>query len=372
MSEGASVQKCWVSVPGSSCGIRWGEGALDQAGKVCRDTVGRPKRALLASEPGADADLTDYLGRLLVGEGFEVTPYEAGAEGSALRTLASAEAAFEALAAAGMTADDVCLAVGGTDLLSLMSHACSLWAQGTPLVVVPTDEEALLRGCTTPRGLDVGDAPQMVASRACAKSAVCEPSVTVHDLASESSRMARALMVATAVSQSEKEFSALWDRAEQVMSGSPLLFCDQLAETAKGRGHIVSSTSVAIRESARYGEDIAATLATLVPADVAPSTLVAEGLRFAARLSVGLGKLSVDDMLAQDELLEALGLPALSCEVDPAELRQALRAERFRRTNRFMLLVPEALGRVRLANLDDELLREHTEAWCAAHAPQGE
>lgn len=371
MSESESVQKCWVSTPGSSCGIRWGEGALDQAGKVCRDAVGRPKRAMLASEPDADADLTDYLGRLLVGEGFEVTPYEVAGEGASVRTLDAAQGAFEALARAGMTADDVCLAVGGADSLSLMSHACSLWAQGTPLVVVPTDEEALLRACTTPRGLDVGGARQMVAVRACAKNAVCEPSVMVHGLGSEGSRMARALMVATAVSQSEKEFSALWDRAEQVMSGDPVLFCGQLAETAKGRGHIVSSTSIAIRESARYGEDIAAALATLV-AGVAPSTLVAEGMRFAARLSVGLGKLSVDDMLAQDELLEALGLPALACEVDPAALRAALRAERFSRTNRFMLLVPEALGRVRLANLDDELLREHTEAWCAAHAPQAE
>ena len=373
MSESAKVNKCWVSVPGSSCGIRWGEGAVDLAGKVCRDTVGRPKRALLVTESGTDAELVEYLRKLLVGEGFEVSLHEEDPSGSSpLRTLTSAQELFETLGETAITGDDVLLAVGGMDVVSLCSYVSSQWAGGTPLVIVPTDEETLIRGCTTPLGIDVGEHRQMVQVRACAKNAICEPSLMVHELDSESSRMARALMVATAVSQSEKEFSALWDAADQVMSGSALLFLERLSSATKGRGHIVSSTSIAIRESARYGQDIAAALSTLVPSDVEESTLVAEGMRFAARLSVGLGKLSVDDMLAQDELLEALGLGTLSCDVDAAQLREALRRERLSRTNRFMLLVPETLGRVRLATLEDDLLREHTEAWCEAHAPKAD
>jgi hypothetical protein len=86
---------------------------------------------------------------------------------------------------------------------------------------------------------------------------------------------------------------------------------------------------------------------------------------------VGLEKLSIDDMLAQDELLEALGIGTISCSLEPEALVEALKAESFRRQNRFHVLVPLALGRVRLTAVADDLLLEHASAWCAAHAPQG-
>jgi hypothetical protein len=73
-------------------------------------------------------------------------------------------------------------------------------------------------------------------------------------------------------------------------------------------------------------------------------------------------------MLAQDELLQTLGLKTVSCSIEPQAFLDALKEERFLRTNRFMLLVPLAIGRVRMTSVDDDLLVEHASAWCAAHA----
>lgn len=101
---------------------------------------------------------------------------------------------------------------------------------------------------------------------------------------------------------------------------------------------------------------------------VAPSTARAEALRFQARLSAGEGHFDVDDVLAQDELLDRLELPTLSARVDPDELVAAVREERFVRTNRFLLGLPRKLGRVRLAAVSDELIAEHVAAWCASRA----
>ena len=99
---------------------------------------------------------------------------------------------------------------------------------------------------------------------------------------------------------------------------------------------------------------------------VPASVLLADGMRFAARLAVATDALSVDDMFTQDELLERLGVGTTEVPVDPDELVAALRAERFRRSRRFMLALPRSLGRVRLSIVDDDLLAEHVAAWCSS------
>ena len=87
-------------------------------------------------------------------------------------------------------------------------------------------------------------------------------------------------------------------------------------------------------------------------------------MRFAARLSAAQDQLSIDDMFTQDELLERLGPGTVEAPVDPDALLAAMREERYRRTNRFMLALPRSLGRVRLSMVPDDLFAEHVAAWC--------
>ena len=51
------------------------------------------------------------------------------------------------------------------------------------------------------------------------------------------------------------------------------------------------------------------------------------------------------------------------------EMIDAMKAQRFARTNRFLLSIPKTLGRVRLTTVAEELLAEHIGAWCDAHLP---
>jgi 3-dehydroquinate synthetase len=147
-----------------------------------------------------------------------------------------------------------------------------------------------------------------------------------------------------------------------------VVLCEQLQDTMKSRGKILSSTALALRQSITYGEAFAAALVRLVGPGLAPSTARAEALRFQARLACGDGLFSVDDVLAQDELLDRLELPMLQATVDPDELVAAVREERFARSNRFLLGLPRKLGRVRLAAVSDERIAEHVAAWCASRA----
>ena len=357
------LSRQWVPMVGGSCDVRMGEDALHNMSKVLRDSVGRPNVCLVVVRAGEDAEVVEEVCRQAADAGFS---WQTCALDAPLRTLANVSALAQALLAAGATADDLCCAVGDADLISVVSFACGTWCQGMSVVAVPLDELGLLEGALVPRALDVGDAQAMMAVRPCARHVVLDLDRSFTELEDEASRRTRVLMVGAAIATSEKEFSALWDKAPQIMADDGAQLCAQLMATAKARGKLAASTAAAVRASLRYGRTFADACHTLSP-DLAYADLLGEGMRFCARLSVAMEKLSLDDMLAQDELLEDLGIGSVVCDVDPSELLASLRRERLQRSRRLMLELPLAMGRVRLTTVDEGLVAEHVSAWCASH-----
>jgi 3-dehydroquinate synthetase len=349
--------------------MRIGYGAIDEASKVLASAVGKPRRAIYVHRLDLDGDVALAIRRQVIDAGFEVVDYVV--EGADVRTLGAATKLTEALLAAGITGDDLCVVAGDADLLSVVSHVLGTWCAGTAVVAFPTDEVALFEGALVPRGLDVAGSPEMITVMPSVKRVMVDSDIAFSPVASERGRYVRALMVAAAMCGTERDVQTLWDVAEQIMAGDEAAYVNALIACAKSRGQIVSSSAVAIRQSVSYGRAFAQAVAGLSAEELPAAELLGEGLRFAARISVGLEKLSIDDMLAQDELLEALGIGTISCSLEPEALVAALKAESFRRQNRFHVLVPLALGRVRLTAVADDLLLEHASAWCAAHAPQG-
>lgn len=364
----ASRVRQWVTLRGSSMDARVGKGLLSSAAHDLRCAVGRPHGCALLHEAATPAGALEDLRRDLLTEGFSVTVLELPDGPCDLEAVARVDAL---LADAGVTSDDFVVAVGGERALSLSSFACSSWCGGVSLAVVPLDLVSAIRGGVTPRPLDLPGLPRMVFQDGSARFELVDVSLTGLDVASEDALHAFALMVASAMGDSDKAFGRLWDAADELASGDEDALVAQLGDTLRSRGRIVSSTALAVRQSIAYGQDFAAALASVAGPSVPASAALADGMRFAARLSVAQDLLSLDDMFAQDELLERLGVGTTCVEVDPARLVEALRAERFRRTRRFMVAIPRSLGRVRLSTVDDDLLAEHVAAWCASRPAAG-
>lgn len=365
MSPRERLERQWIPMLGGSCDVRMGNNALMEASSVFADCVGKPRRCMVVIRPDEDADVRELLRRQLVNAGFSLSWYELEDGGSA--TLEASCDLARAMADAQMTADDLCCAYGDADLMSVTSHVCDGWCGGVSLAAVPTSETAFVKGVLDPLPLAVGAKEGMVFVRATARHAILDFGRIASDVDSEEARYIRSLMVATAMASSEREFSELWDRAESIMAGDYGETKTQLIATARSRGQLLSSTAVAVRQSVGYGEAFARALGHLTGDTLPKSVLLAEGLRFCARVSVATGKLSIDDMLAQDELLEALSVGVARCDVSGEELAREIRDEEFRTSNRLLLLVPIAIGRVRHTTLEDGVLEEHARAWCDAH-----
>ena len=354
----------WVSLPGGSLDVRLGTDVIEGASALLKGAVGRPCLSALVLGGDVDAELAERLRRQLTDAGFEAVRIDVPA-GHSARTLEAAGALFSSLEDTGITADDLILAAGDEDVCSLASYAATQWCAGTTLVTVPTTQLGLVEAAVSPRGIDIGGSPCMLAVRPGAKHVLFDCGLVLDGVRREDELMSRVLMVVTAMCDSEKAFERLWDRAEGICAGDTEALCDQLKDTVKTRGKILSSTALALRQSLAYGEAFAEALRSM-DATVAPSTARAEALRFQARLAAGEGMFEVDDVLAQDELLDMLELPVAHVGVAPDALMEAIRQVRFRKSNRFLLGLPRKLGRVRLAAVTDELIGEHVAAWCAS------
>lgn len=358
----------WITLRGGSMDARIGPGVLDNLGRDLKTAVGRPHTCLLAATPETSPDLVEKLRREITDAGFlvKVSTLPSGPE---CCTLERAGELFSVLAESSVTRDDLFCAIGDRYALSLASFVAGTWCGGMSLSQVPLDLTAAVEASVTPRYLSLPGAPEVIANEGCARFCHCDLDLIGWEDETEETLLGRALMVATATSESAKAFEGLWDRTDKMLEGDCDTFSKQLGDTLKSRGKMAASTSVAIRQALGYCQTFVHAMRPLVGEGIPESTLLAEGMRLSARLSYGIGDLSVDDILAMDELLERLGLGTMECDVDPDEMIAALKAERFSRTNRFLLSIPKTLGRVRLTTVAEELLAEHIGAWCDAHLP---
>ena len=357
------LSRQWVPMAAGSCDVRLGEGALEEASRVFRDSVGRPHVCVIVARCDESDGILEELRRQATDAGFSCVMCRVD---EPTRSFDMVRVMCDAFDTARVTADDLCCAVGDANLISGASFACGSWSGGVSLLAVPTDETAFLEGVLTPRPLDIGRAESMMSVRACAKHALLDLDVVFGPPSEEPARYARVLMAQAALASSERDFSTLWDRCDDIMSDDREVRRAQLIDTAKARGKLAVSSAVAVRNSLMLGQTFARALASLVPG-LAPSELLGEGMRFCSRLSVAQGKLDLDDMLAIDELLEMLAVPQVVAEVDGPSLAKAIWRERSLRSRRHMLELPLTIGRVRLATVENELLEEHANAWCAAH-----
>lgn len=361
------VRRQSIVTRSGACDMRAGVDATDALGQSLKSVVGKPRRTLLVRGSDVADELVERVRRTLADVGFDIRTRELPA-GRAARNLRVASGLMDALAEEGITADDAIVVVGDADLISLGVFVASTWCAGCVLAAVPTTLDGMVDVTVTPRALDADDAPERLLARGNVRLAICDPN-NLPDVsaADEGTLMGRAVMVAGGVAAGSQTFNELAVRADALLAGDAEAIVDEVLEMTKSRCRVASSTALAVRQGVMYGQDIARGLGRVV--DAAPSQLLGEGLRIAARLAAAHHPDDahlVDFVFVQDGLLEKFGLDEIPCEVEPEAMLEALRSSAYERSNRFMPALPLDYGRVRLTTLEDELLSEHVRAWCRA------
>lgn len=355
----------WVVMRNASMDLRVGAGNVSDFPRELHSAVGRPHACALLAEDGAPEEVVETLRMNLCDQGYAVRPMTLSGDSCDLRAL---EALLVQLAEARITSDDLVCAVGGANVLSVAAFGCSSWCGGVSLAEVPTDLPSAVAAATTPLGLDAAGRAGVLGQNGSARYASLDVDLFDLDAAGEQVPYALALMAQTAACDSDRAFGTLWDSAADLVAGDKDAWIEQLQASVKSRGKVASATSVAVRASLEFGTTFAEALLELSGGAVSRAVALADGMRFASRLSVGQEHLSIDDMFTIDELLERLGIGETPASAAPAPeaLVSKIRELRLARTNRFMLALPKAIGRARLTVITDDLIAEHAAAWCAS------
>lgn len=345
--------------------FRVGSGAFEELPRMLSGTVAKTVRAELVIEPDADAACGQTVRRALVDAGFSVDEFPLASDGEA--TIGRAQELFDSLGRDGITAEDIVVAVGGSSVCGLVTFCAGSWCGGTPFVLVPTTLDAMVTAATVMRPLTVGDGAPLVSSKVHATLVVCELDLVLGKPVEELG-LGLVEILAAYLAESRK----YWERIDEVVAGlsggTAGALMTAVSESQTSRANALKSTSPSARQALEYGWTTAGALRACLGPEVPEYLLLAEGMRFEARLATEASTFPVDDVFKQDDCLEELGVEELPFELDAETFVASLKAERFRRANRFMLPLPKRAGFIRLTSVDDEVLMRHAEAYLDSRA----
>ena len=361
-----TVRRQLINFGDSSCDFRISAGAFNELPRMLRGAVGRPKRAVIVTEDALAPELGVTVSRALVDAGFRVDDLSLPS-GERIATVAYAAQLYDALDRCAITGDDLIVALGGAEVCSLVTFCAQSWCGRTASVLLPTTLDAMATVATSMVALDTSSSPEMV-------SVPARPSMTVCDLdlvmgaPLEQNGLGYVTIAAAHLAESRKywnEFAAL---APNLPAGGEITFIDALCNTQTSRLNSVKSSMPSVRSALQFGQVTAHALRSCLGEGIPWYRLLAEGMRFEARMAVDAMGFSVDEVFALDDRLEELGVDEPAFSLDVTRFVTALRESRLKRTNRFMFPLPKCPGTIRLAVVEDEVLERHAEAYLASRA----
>ena len=143
---------------------------------------------------------------------------------------------------------------------------------------------------------------------------------------------------------------------------------DALCMAQTARSSVIKAANPSARNALEFGVTTARALRSCLGDAIPAYQLLAEGMRFEARLAVDAFGFDIDDVFSLDDRLDDLGVEELPFELEFDRFLTALKETRFKRSNRFMFSLPRHVGTVRYATVEDDVLERHARAYLASRA----
>lgn len=354
---------------GHAYDIRVGSGALSALSSTARD-LKDCQRALVISDENVGPAYGKLVKKRLEEAGFEtydllVPP------GENSKSVELADELWEAIARYGFTRDDFIVACGGGVVGDLAGFVASTYMRGIDFIQVPTSLLAMVDssiGGKTGVNLQAGKnlvgafhQPIFVCS-----DIRCLKTLLPEDWANGFAEIIKSSFVAPRRSF----YEWIRDNADGLLEHEDALLEEAVYMTAEFKASVVTADtteSSGIRECLNYGHTLAHAIENAAGYGViSHGRAVAEGMRFAARLSVEMLGCDVSVVKATDALLDRMGLPALPWAAPAERLFKLMKGDKKTRGGDIRFVLLEDIASWRLVVVPDDVIMQHLEAWCAA------
>lgn len=356
-----------VNIGTTSYDVVVGSGVLAEIGKRVA-AVAKARRIALVSDTHVADLFGAQVGAALVTAGFDVFPLSVE-PGERSKSWQVAGELLEALAHVGLDRRDLVVALGGGVIGDLAGFAAAAYLRGVDFVQVPTtllaQADSSVGGKT---GVDLSSGKNLAG-------AFKQPRLVVADTATLQSlppvewASGSAEVAKSAVIGGESFLRWLETNAARLLERDDAVTAEAVARCVRFKSGVVSSDEKesGVRECLNYGHTLGHAIEKVAGYGVIPhGVAVAEGMRFAARLSVEAGGGSIEFVKRQDRLLDVIGLPTLEDGFPPADLLSAMQSDKKTRAGKVRFVLAEAPGVWRCEAVTDTMISEHLRAWATS------
>ena len=364
--------KVVVNLPGKQpYDVRIGEGVLDSLGSKLRAVLPACTQVALVSDSNVAPLYGSSAKAALKAEGFSVVEITlpAGEQSKSVDVVAEV---WKALAAKRLDRDSCIVALGGGVVGDLAGFAAATYLRGIALAQVPTSLLAMVDSSVGGKtGIDLEAGKNLVG-------AFKQPDFVLADTAALATLPEREWasglgeVAKSAVLAGDEFFFWLRDAADDMRAQDAQAVREAVMRCVVFKADIVAADEherTGTRACLNYGHTLGHAIEKLAGYGAfSHGEAVAEGMRFAARLAVAQVDASLAFVEAQDELLDALGLPGLDFSAPADELLAAMRSDKKAQAGAVRFVLPHDVGSWELAEVPDEVLLEHLGAWSRSKA----
>ncbi|WP_165173536.1 3-dehydroquinate synthase [Adlercreutzia sp. ZJ242] len=361
--------KVVVNIPGEApYDVRIGADVLEGLGAYLKRVadVARSPRVLAVTDSNVAPLYLERAKDSLRAAGFRVSDVvvPAGEDSKSLEVIGEV---WEAMGALALGRDCCVVALGGGVVGDLAGFAASTYMRGIPVVQVPTTLLSMVDSSVGGKtGVNLSAGKNLVGTFK-QPSYVCASTSTLATLPEREWTCGCAEIAKSAVIDSDDFFFWLVENADALAAREAGVVAEAVARSVVFKAGVVAedkTESRGVRECLNYGHTLGHAVEKLSGyGTYSHGAAVAEGMRFAARLGVELVGTSPELVAAQDELLDALGLPALAWSAPAADMLDAMKRDKKARAGVVRFVLPCDVGAWELVNVDDEVLTEHLARW---------
>ena len=358
-----------VNIPGEDAySVRIGAGVLDALGASMRGVpaIADAQQVLVITDVNVGPLYLAWVKASLVQAGYRVSDIcvPAGEEAKSLTVLGEV---LEAMAALALERDCVVVALGGGCVGDLAGFAAATYMRGVQVVQVPTTLLSMVDSSVGGKtGVNLSAGKNLVGAFK-QPAFVCADTEVLATLPPREWACGCGEVAKTALIDGDEFFFWLSDQASAVVDRQPDAVSEAIARCVVFKADVVAqdkTESRGVRECLNYGHTLGHAVEALAGyGTYSHGAAVAEGMRFAARLGAAIAGTSLDVVRAQDNLLDELGLPALSWSAAPEDMLAVMKRDKKVRGGVVKFVLPIDIGQWELREVEDDVILEHLAAW---------
>lgn len=359
-----TTKRIEVAFPSASYSIYWGENAPAHFVEALKQAFKGRKVAIIADENTAELFGVLYES-MFITAGFDVVSFTIAA-GETSKTFETAGALLEALAEAHFERGDLIVSLGGGVVSDLAGFVAAIYLRGVAFAQISTSllsmVDASVGGKT---GVDL-PAGKNLAGAFKHPEAILMDSDVLRSLPESEYKSGLAEIAKSALLDGEEFVAFLSANSSRINEREGVTLTDVILRTIAFKASVVADDE---RESGKraclnYGHTLGHALEKVLGyGAISHGEAIAQGMRFAARVSAQVLGADLEFVRRQDQLLDALGLPARSFEGGVLELAEAMQNDKKVDQGDIRMVLLTAPGTWQSVAVDKQIIFDHLNAW---------